>query len=283
MAHVCDPDVEAAEAKVGILHLTKQVYREGEEERLMTAIIDAATASETEGWLTRSALRQSRCAPKQEFPARTSASCYRIEAGEQRAYGIMAEQLGEPPEILVLALPPSVDDVRAVRRPNSEQASAVRPPRSEAIGHAREFNPSTLPLVERVRYATGGSPDKALKRRRGASHDRLSEAEPSDNPPLLIQPQDPQELSIDEARFESGERAAVNLPKQLSGTKAGSGGNPFSGRRPDASWRRASTWGTTMRPPRPRTSSASRRSRGLRAAHDGAKGNTSPAPRKREA
>ena len=101
----------------------------------MTAIIDAPIASETEGWLTRSALRQGRCALGQEFPARTGASCRRLEAEEQRAYGSMAEQLREPPEILVLALPLSVNDVRAVRRPiRSGRAPCARPgPRRSAM------------------------------------------------------------------------------------------------------------------------------------------------------
>jgi predicted DNA binding CopG/RHH family protein len=48
----------------------------------------------------------------------------------------------------------------AVRRPNSERASAVRPTQAEAIERARELNPGTSPSVERVRRTTAGKPDK---------------------------------------------------------------------------------------------------------------------------
>lgn len=51
----------------------------------------------------------------------------------------------------------------AVRRPNSERASAVLPTQAEAIGRARELNPDRDPLVERVRNTTVGSPDKWRK------------------------------------------------------------------------------------------------------------------------
>ena len=51
----------------------------------------------------------------------------------------------------------------AVRKPNSERASAVLPTQAEAIGRARELNPGTPPLVERVRYTEGGKPDKWRK------------------------------------------------------------------------------------------------------------------------
>ena len=51
----------------------------------------------------------------------------------------------------------------AVRRPNSDRASAVRPTQAEAIARARELNPATSPLVERVRYTEVGKPDKWRK------------------------------------------------------------------------------------------------------------------------
>jgi hypothetical protein len=51
----------------------------------------------------------------------------------------------------------------AVRRPNSERASAVLPTQAEAIARARELNNGVPPLVERVRYTTGGKPDKWRK------------------------------------------------------------------------------------------------------------------------
>jgi len=51
----------------------------------------------------------------------------------------------------------------AVRKPNSERASAVLPTQAEAIERARELNPSTPPLVERVRHTTIGKPDRWRK------------------------------------------------------------------------------------------------------------------------
>ena len=51
----------------------------------------------------------------------------------------------------------------AVRRPNSERASAVLPTQAEAIERARELNPGNAPLVERVRYTGTGKPDKWRK------------------------------------------------------------------------------------------------------------------------
>jgi hypothetical protein len=51
----------------------------------------------------------------------------------------------------------------AVRRPNSERASAVLPTQAEAIERARELNPGKAPLVERVRFIDRGSPDKWRK------------------------------------------------------------------------------------------------------------------------
>ena len=51
----------------------------------------------------------------------------------------------------------------AVRRGNSERASAVEPTQAKAIERARELNPGHSPDVERVRRTTGGSPDKWRK------------------------------------------------------------------------------------------------------------------------
>jgi len=48
----------------------------------------------------------------------------------------------------------------AVRRPNSERASAVLPTQADAIARARELTPGRSPLVERVRYTSVGKPDK---------------------------------------------------------------------------------------------------------------------------
>lgn len=51
----------------------------------------------------------------------------------------------------------------AVRRPNSDRASDVRPTQAEAIERARELNPGHSPVVERVRTTTVGKPDKWRK------------------------------------------------------------------------------------------------------------------------
>jgi Uncharacterized protein conserved in bacteria (DUF2188) len=51
----------------------------------------------------------------------------------------------------------------AVRKPNSERASAVAPTQAQAIERARELNPGTAPLVERVRNTSVGHPDKWRK------------------------------------------------------------------------------------------------------------------------
>lgn len=51
----------------------------------------------------------------------------------------------------------------AVRRANSQRASAVAPTQAEAIARARELNPSARPVVERVRNTTAGHPDKWRK------------------------------------------------------------------------------------------------------------------------
>ena len=51
----------------------------------------------------------------------------------------------------------------AIRRTNSERASAVLPTQAEAIERAREMNPEKPPLVERVRNTSGGHRDKWRK------------------------------------------------------------------------------------------------------------------------
>jgi hypothetical protein len=51
----------------------------------------------------------------------------------------------------------------AIRRPNSDRASDVRPTQEKAIERARELNPGHSPLVERVRYTDRGKPDKWRK------------------------------------------------------------------------------------------------------------------------
>jgi len=51
----------------------------------------------------------------------------------------------------------------AVRRPNSERASAVLPTQGQAIERARELNNGAAPLVERVRHTSVGKPDQWRK------------------------------------------------------------------------------------------------------------------------
>jgi hypothetical protein len=51
----------------------------------------------------------------------------------------------------------------AVRRGNSERASAVEPTQAKAIERARDLNPKGEPLVERVRHTDVGNPDKWRK------------------------------------------------------------------------------------------------------------------------
>jgi hypothetical protein len=51
----------------------------------------------------------------------------------------------------------------AVRRGDSERASAVLPTQAEAIERARNLNPNKSPLVERVRNTGEGSRDKWRK------------------------------------------------------------------------------------------------------------------------
>ena len=48
----------------------------------------------------------------------------------------------------------------AVRRPGSDRASAVEPTQREAITRAKEIEPRSTPMVERVRNTNVGHPDK---------------------------------------------------------------------------------------------------------------------------
>jgi Uncharacterized protein conserved in bacteria (DUF2188) len=51
----------------------------------------------------------------------------------------------------------------AVRRANSERASAVLPTQSAAIERAKELSPNSTPMVERVRHTVAGKPDQWRK------------------------------------------------------------------------------------------------------------------------
>jgi hypothetical protein len=51
----------------------------------------------------------------------------------------------------------------AVRRANSDRASAVEPTQKAAIEKAREMNPGVRPHVERVRNTEAGGRDKWRK------------------------------------------------------------------------------------------------------------------------
>ena len=51
----------------------------------------------------------------------------------------------------------------AVRKPNSDRASAVLPTQAEAIARARELNRGHNPDVERVRHTSAGKPDQWRK------------------------------------------------------------------------------------------------------------------------
>jgi hypothetical protein len=51
----------------------------------------------------------------------------------------------------------------AVRKANSERASAVEPTQKQAIERARELNPGVAPHVERVRNTDVGRRDKWRK------------------------------------------------------------------------------------------------------------------------
>jgi hypothetical protein len=48
----------------------------------------------------------------------------------------------------------------AVRRPGSHRASDVLPTQGEAINRARELEPNSTPMVERVRRTSRGKPDQ---------------------------------------------------------------------------------------------------------------------------
>jgi hypothetical protein len=57
---------------------------------------------------------------------------------------------------------PDTDDF-AIRRPNSERASAVEPTQAKAIERARKIEPNVAIHVERVRHTTKGNRDKWRK------------------------------------------------------------------------------------------------------------------------
>jgi hypothetical protein len=48
----------------------------------------------------------------------------------------------------------------AVRKANSQRASAVLPTQAQAIERAKELNPNGRPVVERVRNTNAGGRDK---------------------------------------------------------------------------------------------------------------------------
>ncbi len=48
----------------------------------------------------------------------------------------------------------------AVRKPGADRASDITPTQAEAIERARELNPGAAVHVERVRFTSGGKPDK---------------------------------------------------------------------------------------------------------------------------
>jgi hypothetical protein len=51
----------------------------------------------------------------------------------------------------------------AVRKPDSQRASFIAATQAEAIAHARNLKPAATVLVERVRFTSGGKPDKWRK------------------------------------------------------------------------------------------------------------------------
>lgn len=51
----------------------------------------------------------------------------------------------------------------AVRRPNSDRASAVRRTQSAAIERAKELQPGSRPVVERVRFTNKAKSDRWWK------------------------------------------------------------------------------------------------------------------------
>jgi pyridoxine/pyridoxamine 5'-phosphate oxidase len=51
----------------------------------------------------------------------------------------------------------------AVRRANSERASAVAPTQAKAIAEAQRLEPKATVLVKRVRHTSVGKPDKWRK------------------------------------------------------------------------------------------------------------------------
>jgi hypothetical protein len=95
-------------------------------------------------------------------PAVNKQAVREVSSGKNR---YVAKQSGsnsrQPDKRLIVERRP--DGGYAVRRANSERASAVLPTQAKAIERARELSPGTRPHVERVRHTTGGSPDKWRK------------------------------------------------------------------------------------------------------------------------
>ena len=78
---------------------------------------------------------------------------------------------GYPASRFLLAIQDDCDEARIrdgqlerMQAPYYKRGSSdVLPTQAEAIERAREMNPGKAPLVERVRYTTGGKPDKWRK------------------------------------------------------------------------------------------------------------------------
>jgi hypothetical protein len=51
----------------------------------------------------------------------------------------------------------------AIRKPNSQRASAIEPTQAKAVQRAQQMNPDAAIHVERVRHTKGGTPDKWRK------------------------------------------------------------------------------------------------------------------------
>jgi hypothetical protein len=79
----------------------------------------------------------------------------------QRRFALYFEEFSVKKDQLFVEKRPQGDF--AVRKGNSERASAVEPTQAKAIERARELNPKSDPLVERVRHTSGGNPDKWRK------------------------------------------------------------------------------------------------------------------------
>jgi AbrB family looped-hinge helix DNA binding protein len=74
---------------------------------------------------------------------------------------LRGSKMNKPNEKVYVEQRPTGD--YAVRKANSERASAVEPTQKAAIGKAREMNPGVRPHVERVRNTDVGGRDKWRK------------------------------------------------------------------------------------------------------------------------